>query len=124
MPESADVVIVGGGPVGSALALALRESGLRITLLEARAAAIATVKPGVRWNVPHDAAVAVLAQGFIDLKLLQGSLNEVLEQETYKQFYMWLPIASQHWLALRIFLLHCHLQYCPTQPHPSMLVLQ
>ncbi len=45
MPESADVVIVGGGPVGSALALALRESGLRITLLEARAAASGDARP-------------------------------------------------------------------------------
>lgn len=36
MPESADVVIVGGGPVGSALALALRDGGQRVVLLEAR----------------------------------------------------------------------------------------
>jgi Xaa-Pro aminopeptidase len=68
-------------------------------VLAAQAAAIATVKPGVRWNVPHDAAVAVLAQGFIDLKLLQGSLNEVLEQETYKQFYMH---RTGHWLGLDV----------------------
>lgn len=33
---AADIVIVGGGPVGSALALSLRDSGLRIVLLEAR----------------------------------------------------------------------------------------
>jgi 2-octaprenyl-6-methoxyphenol hydroxylase len=38
MPESADVVIVGGGPVGSALALALRDHGKRTLLLEAQAA--------------------------------------------------------------------------------------
>src|SRR4029077_15801169 len=31
-----DVVIVGGGPVGASLALALRASGLSLTLLEAR----------------------------------------------------------------------------------------
>ena len=34
----ADIAIVGGGPVGAALALALRDSGLRLTVLEARAA--------------------------------------------------------------------------------------
>jgi len=45
MPESADVVIVGGGPVGSALALALRDSGLRIVLLEARAAGGGDARP-------------------------------------------------------------------------------
>ncbi|WP_035384635.1 FAD-dependent monooxygenase [Ferriphaselus sp. R-1] len=36
MSEHYDIVIIGGGPVGSTLALALRDSGLRICLLEAR----------------------------------------------------------------------------------------
>lgn len=43
--ESADIVIVGGGPVGSALALALRDSGLRIVLLEARTAGGGDARP-------------------------------------------------------------------------------
>jgi 2-octaprenyl-6-methoxyphenol hydroxylase len=36
--DHADVVIVGGGPVGSALALALRAGGLAVTVLEAKPA--------------------------------------------------------------------------------------
>lgn len=68
-------------------------------VLAAQAAAIAAVKPGARWNDPHDAAVAVLAQGFIDLKLLQGTLDGVLEQETYRQFYMH---RTGHWLGLDV----------------------
>ena len=36
MMEHCDIAIIGGGPVGAALALALRDSGLQITLLEAR----------------------------------------------------------------------------------------
>ena len=43
--EAADIVIVGGGPVGSALALALREAGLRIVLLEAQAAGDGDARP-------------------------------------------------------------------------------
>jgi 2-octaprenyl-6-methoxyphenol hydroxylase len=36
MIERCDIAIIGGGPVGTALALALRESGLNIMVLEAR----------------------------------------------------------------------------------------
>ena len=36
MDEAYDIVIVGGGPVGAALALGLRGSGYRLALLEAR----------------------------------------------------------------------------------------
>ena len=68
-------------------------------VLAAQAAAIAEVKPGNTWNAPHDAAVKVLAQGFIDLKLLTGSLAEVLEKETYRQFYMH---RTGHWLGLDV----------------------
>lgn len=68
-------------------------------VLAAQAAAIAAVKPGAHWNTPHDAAVAVLAQGFIDLKLVAGTLDAVLEQESYKQFYMH---RTGHWLGLDV----------------------
>lgn len=40
-----DIAIVGGGPVGIALALALRDSGLKITVLEARPAQNSTTDP-------------------------------------------------------------------------------
>lgn len=43
--ETADVVIIGGGPVGSALALALQPTGLRTVLLEARTAAAGDARP-------------------------------------------------------------------------------
>lgn len=36
MSENCDIAIIGGGPVGAALALALRDSGLQVTVLEAR----------------------------------------------------------------------------------------
>lgn len=43
--EHADVVIIGGGPVGSALALALRDTGWRVVVLEARPAASGDARP-------------------------------------------------------------------------------
>ena len=35
-PETCDIAIIGGGPVGASLALALRDSGLQVCVLEAR----------------------------------------------------------------------------------------
>jgi len=57
------------------------------------------VRPGNAWNEPHEAAVRVLAQGMLELKLLSGSLDEVLEKETYKRFYMH---RTGHWLGLDV----------------------
>jgi len=68
-------------------------------VLAAQAAAIALALPGVSWNDPHEAALRVLAQGFIDLKLCCGSLDAVLETETYKQFYMH---RTGHWLGMDV----------------------
>jgi Xaa-Pro aminopeptidase len=68
-------------------------------VLAAQLAAIAKVRPGNGWNEPHEAAVRVLAQGMLELKLLKGSLAEVLEKETYKRFYMH---RTGHWLGLDV----------------------
>ena len=45
MAADTDIAIIGGGPVGAALALALRHSALRITVLEARAEPGGEVRP-------------------------------------------------------------------------------
>jgi Xaa-Pro aminopeptidase len=68
-------------------------------VLAAQAAAIAEVKPGNRWDAPHRAAVNVLAQGLIDLKLLSGSAAEAVETEAYKKYYMH---RTGHWLGLDV----------------------
>jgi Xaa-Pro aminopeptidase len=68
-------------------------------VLASQAAAVAEVRPGNRWNAPHDAAVKVLAQGFVDLGLCKGPVEEVLEKEHYKQFYMH---RTGHWLGLDV----------------------
>jgi len=68
-------------------------------VLAAQAAAMEKVRPGNAWNEPHDAAVRVLAQGMLDLKLLGGTLDEVLEKEAYKRFYMH---RTGHWLGLDV----------------------
>jgi Xaa-Pro aminopeptidase len=64
-------------------------------VLDAQAAAIAAVRSGATFVDPHEAALKVLAQGMIDLKLLSGSLDAVIESESYKRFYMH---RTSHWL--------------------------
>lgn len=68
-------------------------------VLAAQAAAIAAVVPGNAWQQPHDAAVRILAQGFIDLGLLSGSLDQVIETGAYRKFYMH---RTGHWLGLDV----------------------
>ena len=45
MSDNCDIAIIGGGPVGVALALALRDSGLQVTVLEARKSTEASADP-------------------------------------------------------------------------------
>ncbi|MGE0875063.1 MAG: aminopeptidase P N-terminal domain-containing protein [Burkholderiales bacterium] len=68
-------------------------------VLAAQAAAIDRVRAGNHWNEPHDAAVKVLAQGMLDLGLLAGTLDEALEKESYRRFYMH---RTGHWLGLDV----------------------
>ena len=68
-------------------------------VLAAQAAAIAAVKAGNRWDEPHNAAVATLARGFIDLGLCSGTVEQVIETEDYKRFYMH---RTGHWLGLDV----------------------
>jgi len=84
-------------PVNGRFSAAQRE--VYEIVLAAQRAAMDKVRAGNAWNEPHDAAVKVLAQGVIDLKLVSGSLGEVLEKETYKRFYMH---RTGHWLGLDV----------------------
>jgi Xaa-Pro aminopeptidase len=68
-------------------------------VLAAQAAAIAQVKPGSHWEEPHDAAVRVLARGFIDLKLCTGTVDSVIESGDYRKFYMH---RTGHWLGMDV----------------------
>ena len=68
-------------------------------VLGAQLAAINAAKPGNHWNAPHEAALDILVQGFIDFKLCVGSKDEVLENGSYRQFYMH---RTGHWLGLDV----------------------
>ena len=68
-------------------------------VLAAQSAAIAEVKAGGEWERPHEAAVRVLARGFIDLGLCRGTVDAVIESGDYRRFYMH---RTGHWLGLDV----------------------
>lgn len=68
-------------------------------VLAAQLAAIEEVQPGNLWNQPHEAAVAKITSGLIQLGLLEGELEELIEQESYKKYYMH---KTGHWLGLDV----------------------
>ncbi|NOT16642.1 MAG: Xaa-Pro aminopeptidase [Sulfuriferula sp.] len=68
-------------------------------VLAAQTAAIAEVNVSAHWNSAHDAAVRVLAQGFIDAGLCQGSVDGVIESGDFRRFYMH---RTGHWLGLDV----------------------
>jgi len=68
-------------------------------VLAAQAAAIDQVKTGNHWEQPHEAAVRVLARGFVDLGLCTGTVDAVVESGEYKKFYMH---RTGHWLGMDV----------------------
>lgn len=84
-------------PVGGRFSAAQRDA--YEIVLAAQNAAFAVIKPGNHFMDPHEAALKVLAQGMLDLKLLTGTVDGVIESEAYKRFYMH---RTGHWLGLDV----------------------
>lgn len=68
-------------------------------VLTSQQAAIDAIKPGASFNAYHEAALRVLTQGMVDLGLLTGSVDGLMEAELYKPFYMH---RTGHWLGLDV----------------------
>jgi Xaa-Pro aminopeptidase len=72
-------------------------------VLASQEAAIAATRAGARFTDPHDATVKVLAQGMLDVGLLDknkvGSLEDVIENRAYFPFYMH---RTGHWIGMDV----------------------
>ena len=68
-------------------------------VLDAQLACMDVLKPGNPFNVYHEVAIRVLSQGMLDLGLLKGSLDQVIETKTYMQFYMH---RAGHWIGMDV----------------------
>lgn len=68
-------------------------------VLAAQQAAMERSRVGTHWNDPNDAAVQVLVQGMVDLKLLSGTVDGLIEAGAHKRFYMH---RTGHWLGMDV----------------------
>ncbi len=68
-------------------------------VLRAQEAAFAAIGPDKHWNEAHEATVRVIAEGLLELGLLTGTLDEVIESESYKAYYMH---RAGHWLGMDV----------------------
>jgi len=68
-------------------------------VLKAQEAAFAAIGPDKHWNEAHEATVRVIAEGLLELGLLTGTLDEVIETESYKAYYMH---RAGHWLGMDV----------------------
>ncbi|HEY1428782.1 MAG TPA: M24 family metallopeptidase, partial [Candidatus Tumulicola sp.] len=68
-------------------------------VLAAQEASIDRVRPGVARNEFHDTAVRTIVEGLIDVGLLQGSVDQNIESEAYREYYMH---GTGHWMGLDV----------------------
>ncbi|MDR0736224.1 MAG: aminopeptidase P N-terminal domain-containing protein [Zoogloeaceae bacterium] len=68
-------------------------------VLAAQAAAVAAIRPGAGFDAPHVAAARILTQGMVDLRLLSGTVDGLVESGAYQRFYMH---RTGHWLGLDV----------------------
>jgi Xaa-Pro aminopeptidase len=68
-------------------------------VLQAELAAIAQTAASATLDAIHDVAVKVLTEGMIELGLIEGSLDEALEDKRYKRYYMH---STSHYLGMDV----------------------
>lgn len=84
-------------PVNGRFTDAQRE--LYDVVLAANRAAIEAARPGVAMNAVHQAALRVLVEGLIQLGLLEGEVDEAIESESYRAFFMH---GTSHWIGMDV----------------------
>ncbi len=68
-------------------------------VLASQKAALEQVRSGRSVNEHHQAAIRVLTEGMVDIGLLKGEVNELIETRAYHRFYMH---RTGHWLGMDV----------------------
>ncbi|WP_448566817.1 aminopeptidase P N-terminal domain-containing protein [Thalassotalea ganghwensis] len=68
-------------------------------VLAALDAAISCVKPGASWSSMYETAMRVIAEGLLELGILQGEIEQVMAEESYRSFTVH---KTGHWLGMDV----------------------
>ena len=68
-------------------------------VLAAQQAAIDTAKAGTPFHDVHNAAVKSLCEGLVSLGVLSGTVDEIIEEKQYREWYMH---NTSHWIGLDV----------------------
>jgi len=84
-------------PVGTRFAPLQRD--LYEVVLAAQLKAIETIRPGVKFDEPHEAALRVLVEGICGLGLLKTPPEEAIKSASYRRYFMH---RTSHWLGMDV----------------------
>ncbi|MCA9618649.1 MAG: M24 family metallopeptidase, partial [Myxococcales bacterium] len=68
-------------------------------VLAAQLAAIEATKPGADIEALHRITIRALSEGMVAAGLLEGDVDEIVEKETYRRYYMH---RTSHWLGMDV----------------------
>ncbi|MCB9745552.1 MAG: aminopeptidase P N-terminal domain-containing protein [Alphaproteobacteria bacterium] len=68
-------------------------------VLKAQLACIDACRPGSTFKDVHDTAVRILTEGMVDLGLLEGEVDALIEEKAFKKYYMH---GTSHWLGIDV----------------------
>jgi Xaa-Pro aminopeptidase len=68
-------------------------------VLEAQLKGIEAIKPGVKFDDPHEAAVRVLVEGMCRVGLVKGPVDDAIRDGAWRRFYMH---RTSHWLGMDV----------------------
>ena len=75
------------------------QKALYTVVLNAQKAVIAAAKPGVAYQSLHELDLRLLVEGMIEIGLLKGTPEEVIENKSYEPYFMH---KTGHWLGLDV----------------------
>lgn len=68
-------------------------------VLNAHSKALDEIKPGKPWICAHEASIKAITEGLLELGILKGKLDKLIEEEAYSKFYMH---RIGHWLGMDV----------------------